>query len=352
MTKVSCILAAHNEELIIEKTIRSLFAQTLQPFEVIVATDNCTDRTVAILQSLRDEFGSTLQFFSTVNNRDKKGGALNQAFPLISPEAEFVLQMDADTILDDRLLEEAIEEFDTNELLGGVCSRCTALPFPGGSWWNWVLWKLQHIEYGSYDSLRVEKYGKTQILSGAVTVFRREVLDSIREWKGYVWSTGLVEDYTLSLDVQEIGWQIGVGLGMFSYTDTMPTLSMLYRQRDRWYTGAFVELSKRGLSQVTFPYIRGFVLFFLMFGIQLLALTIILSIVMSDIPFQWSVWGMISLGVVWASKIPRIKYVQPLKWYDILIIVTFVPEELYILCRNLLMVFCFLKFLIKPTEVW
>ena len=39
------IIAAHNEEKYIERALKSVFNQTLKPFEVIVVLDRCTDRT-------------------------------------------------------------------------------------------------------------------------------------------------------------------------------------------------------------------------------------------------------------------------------------------------------------------
>lgn len=352
---VSCIAPAHNEEALIASTIESLFNQTYQPYEVIIPADNCTDKTVPILRDLQNKYGAyRLIVFETVNNTAKKSGALNQAYERVHPEADFILQMDSDTLLDKHLIEEALIELEQDLGLGGVCSRMGVLPFPGGNWINWILWKLQHIEYGLYDSIRVESFGNVKVLSGAITIFRREALEQVKEHRGgKVWSeTSLVEDYGLTLDLKEQGWRGGSGMGMYSFTDTMPTLKMLWKQRKRWYDGTFQELRQRGWTKSTTKDILAFYFFFLMMGFQMLFFVMLGAIIALGIPPEWNALAIGVLAFAWFSKMYRLRYVQNRKWYDVLLIALFFPEEIYTIFRNFIVTICLFKAFFKPTTQW
>ena len=63
-----------------------------------MVSDNSTDRTVELARSRPG-----WEVWETVGNTGKKGGALNQAFERLEPELtehDYVVTMDADTILD------------------------------------------------------------------------------------------------------------------------------------------------------------------------------------------------------------------------------------------------------------
>jgi len=49
---VSCIVAVHNEELLMEQCVNSMLSQTYEPKEIIVVDDASTDRTPHILDAL------------------------------------------------------------------------------------------------------------------------------------------------------------------------------------------------------------------------------------------------------------------------------------------------------------
>ena len=100
--RVLALVPAHNEESIIENTVRSLMTQTYRPALVLVIADNCTDQTVSIVQRLIQDYGShRLRILETIANTGKKAGALNQGLHSINrQDYDLVLQMDADSVLD------------------------------------------------------------------------------------------------------------------------------------------------------------------------------------------------------------------------------------------------------------
>ncbi len=89
-------MPAHNEELIIETSLASLWNQTRRPDRVLVVADNCTDATVDIAQA------SGAEVFATVGNVEKKAGALNQILARLLPQIDVhdvIMVMDADSVI-------------------------------------------------------------------------------------------------------------------------------------------------------------------------------------------------------------------------------------------------------------
>jgi len=102
--RVIVVIPAHNEAVLLGEALESLAAQTRIPDEVVVIADRCSDRTsqVAVAHSATARL--------TIQNRDNKAGALNQALTYLLPrlsDNDAVLMMDADTTLSPTFISEA-----------------------------------------------------------------------------------------------------------------------------------------------------------------------------------------------------------------------------------------------------
>ena len=118
--RITVLVPAHDERLVIAHALRSLQEQTRPPDRVIVVADNCTDDTAEIARSC----GASV--IETVANTEKKAGALNQVLAGLLPAAEIpdvVMVMDADTTLVPRFLEIAAARLEADPDLiavGGI----------------------------------------------------------------------------------------------------------------------------------------------------------------------------------------------------------------------------------------
>lgn len=367
---VVALVPAHNEQARIEDTIRSLFAQTHPPSEVIIISDNSTDNTVAIARSLQGEFPN-LRVMETVGNTAKKAGALNQGFELIggeifNTEVDFVLQMDADTVLDEDVIANAIEKFGEakhqGELLGGVCSRCRPLPYPAGTGFiGRMLWRTQNIEYCKADAQRLQSQGNVHVLAGAVSIYTYAILWYIysrnlkRNRKGEVWpETSLVEDYALTLDLKDMGWKVDFDWEMFSWTDVPLTVKSFLSQRIRWYGGTAQEVMKRKFFT---PHVRGVTA-----GMFLIALVAFIYIAMGTI---WTTtlltggslhfqWYFIVLGVVSWLLIQRdfLFFVRRRDIWQFLMMATVIPYILIELARAGILFYAWTQALTGRLKDW
>jgi hypothetical protein len=94
--RVTVLVPAHNEEAVLARTLDSLATQTRPPDRIVVVADNCTDQTVDIARA------HGIEVHETVDNTEKKAGALNQELTRILPDAtaaDVVLVMDADSTI-------------------------------------------------------------------------------------------------------------------------------------------------------------------------------------------------------------------------------------------------------------
>jgi glycosyltransferase involved in cell wall biosynthesis len=116
---ITVLIPAHNEAAGLGATLDSLNAQTVLPHRVVVICDNCTDDTEAVAAA----HGAAA--IRTRGNKDKKAGALNQAFTALEDLGKenpggYVLVMDADTQLAPAFIETAARRLDADLRLGAV----------------------------------------------------------------------------------------------------------------------------------------------------------------------------------------------------------------------------------------
>jgi cellulose synthase/poly-beta-1,6-N-acetylglucosamine synthase-like glycosyltransferase len=252
-SQIVVLVPAHNEEEAIEETLESLFRQTRPVDRIIVVCDNCTDRTEEIIEPLDCET------FRSKNNTQKKAGALNQALaPLYTTLADNdkVLVMDADSILDERFVEECCKLLDDDPQIGAISAAYVGKDKPG------FLPMLQRIEY-SHERRRVaRRQARVTCLSGTAAMFTMAALRHLLDERGkavpgqaakpeaYL-SVSLTEDFEITLAMKAIGYRPLSPRQCISHTDVMPSVSMLWSQRLRWQRGTLETLRLYGLSKLT-----------------------------------------------------------------------------------------------------
>jgi biofilm PGA synthesis N-glycosyltransferase PgaC len=197
--RIVSLIPAHNEQDGIVKTVRSQFAQTIEPALVIVMADNCTDDTVRLAR----EAGA--QVVETVGNKAKKAGALNQGLALVMPlldDGDYILAQDADGELSNDFVKNALWAYDVKPNLGGV-SGCIIARTP-----NNFIERAQAIEYARGTRLMGRQGGKVHVLSGAASLFPVHVFRAIADARGKTlpgapgsvyMEDSLTEDYELTL---------------------------------------------------------------------------------------------------------------------------------------------------------
>lgn len=249
--RIVALIPAHNEEVGIAATVRSLLAQTRPPERVIVMADNCTDRTVEVARAAGAEV------HETVGNTAKKAGALNQglrAHMADLDDRDLVVCMDADGALEPDFLEQALQVLAERPNVGGLSGAVVAREPQN------TVEAFQAIEYARGTRLMARAGGAVHVLSGACAVFPVRVLRHVARARGtqipgepgtWFMEHSLTEDYELTLAIKQLGYACTSTRRCRVVTDVMPTFDMLATQRLRWYRGAMESLWLYGWSRLT-----------------------------------------------------------------------------------------------------
>jgi cellulose synthase/poly-beta-1,6-N-acetylglucosamine synthase-like glycosyltransferase len=243
--RIVLVIPAHNEERGLAAAMQSVEVQTLSPDRRIVVSDNSTDGTVELARARPG-----WEVWQTVDNTGKKGGALNQAWAVLEPtleDGDFLVTMDADTLLDPRFIESARAKYRdaaTKGLrLGGVCANFSGLAM------DTALGALQTMEYARAAQINRSRHGVAPVLAGAATMLSVEALRSVHRQRGHLYEPVLTEDYELSLALRVNGYETMAPRACKARTDLMPTMATLWAQRLRWYRGAFEAVRAHGFKR-------------------------------------------------------------------------------------------------------
>lgn len=307
---VVALVPAHNEQEQIAETIASLRVQSYPVARIVVIADNCTDRTAEVAAA------AGADVYETIGNTAKKAGALNQGMRAVASgcPADYLLQMDADTVLEPRFVENAVRELREDERLAGVCARFLTKPCRGFLPW------LQRMEYERLDRHTAHRRHKVHCLSGTATLLRYTVLPKA-PWN----EASLVEDYALTLDLLEQGWRVKRADEAIAWTETKPTLPQFWSQRLRWARGTLDELVRRGWGEHTRKNILAHVWAYFVVTLRWLWLSLLLSsLVLGHFTFAW-IW-LCPLPIIIAE---RIRSVWPLGWKARLLASTWLADETY-----------------------
>jgi cellulose synthase/poly-beta-1,6-N-acetylglucosamine synthase-like glycosyltransferase len=304
----------------------SLKAQEPAPSRVIVIADNCTDATEGIAR----EHGA--EVFITVDNTQKKAGALNQALRGVLDDLgdnDVVMCMDADTVLDDGFLAAGIQRFTGDRALMAI----------GGLFYgeegHGLLGQLQRNEYVRYSREINRRRGRVFVLTGTASMFRSRALRTVAESRGRllpgihgdVYDTAaLTEDNELTLAIKSLGGLMASPHGCRVVTELMPTWRNLWMQRLRWQRGALENLGAYGPAPTMLRYWAQQ----LGIGYSVIALSSfwLLMIVTAFATDGW-VWFPFWLGVGSVFVVDRVASAWRGGWRARLLAALMVPELVY-----------------------
>ena len=230
----SIIVPAHNEEKVIEQTVRSLYTLDYPNYEVIVVNDGSSDRTAAILDALVAEEPERLKVIHLEPNSGK-AQALNTG--ILFSKGPFLLTIDADCILERKALRWMAWHLLGYPRVGAVTGNPRV--------WNRtsLLGKIQVGEYSSIIGMikRTQRIlGKVLTVSGVMAAYRKSaVLDC-----GLFDADTVTEDIDITWKLQKKFWDIRYEPRALCWVLVPETMRGLWRQRVRWSQGGVQVLKK------------------------------------------------------------------------------------------------------------
>lgn len=228
---LSVIIPAYNEELSIESTVSSVMANQYRHFEVIVVDDGSTDRTSTIVRCIiKNNPKARLKLVRQKNAG--KSHALNNAI-INHTHGSLVMCLDADSRLAPDGIQKAVNHFQKNPNLVALASNMKVSGKPS------ILTIAQKIEYivGNRFKRSLSLMNTEYIIGGIGSTFRKSYLKRIN----YYDTDTMTEDIDLTMKIiRHMGnkkYKIDYGHDVHTYTQGVPNLQDLIKQRFRWKYG-------------------------------------------------------------------------------------------------------------------
>jgi len=227
---VSIIVAAHNEEKNISRTINSLLALNYpkNKLEIIVVNDESTDNTINIVKKFKQ--------VKLINNKHKgigKASAVNAGIRI--SKGEFFGVLDADSEVDKDSLKTVLTYF-SNEKVGCVITPITVIEAKN------LYRGLQKIEYAFTAMIRelMSRINTLYYSHGVLSVLRTNLIRKL----GYFDENNLTEDLEIAMRLKSKGYEVRMASKALTYTRVPGTFKDLWNQRVRWYRGFMQNLIK------------------------------------------------------------------------------------------------------------
>ena len=239
LPSISILIPAHNEEMVIEKTLKTLMASDYpkEKLEIIVLNDGSTDSTAAILDRLCHQHA----FLRAVHIPKGEGGkgkahVLNRGVKMA--RHELIAIFDADNQPEPGSLRYLAIQFIIDPTLGAALGKFRTLNKKK----NWLT-RFINIEGLSFQWIvQAGRWKLLQIatLPGTNFIVKKAVLDEVGEWD----EQALTEDAELSLRILEAGHRIKFVPYAVTWEQEPETLAVWFKQRTRWARGNFYLMRK------------------------------------------------------------------------------------------------------------
>ena len=227
---ITIMVPAHNEEIVIEKTIDYLMNQlNYSNYEVLVTDDGSTDETPAILRRLSDQYEN----LRVVRIEKNKGKAHAFDIGVAFAKGELILSNDADTVPEPDALNYYVNFFIRKDARN--ISAVTANMDVQNR--TKLIAKSQTVEFSSIVGIikrtQMGVLGGIYAYSGANTMYRKDALIDV----GMFRQDRATEDISIAWDHQLDGWASLFAPRIMFFMEVPENLKMLYRQRKRWAKG-------------------------------------------------------------------------------------------------------------------
>lgn len=224
---VSVIIPAWNEEVGIQKTIRSVMNNGYSNFEILVINDGSKDSTVQKVQELKRRYWKNKRKIILISQTNTgKALALNNGISKAS--GEIIITVDADSYLTPGTIRKLISPLKDNQndvAIGQIIVGNTKS----------LLGLIQHFEYMfSFHNKRAQNLlNSIFIFPGALSAFRKKVLNEVGCYENY----SCTEDLDLSMRIRSAGHKVVYIQDAICITEGPSIIQGLFNQRVRWRHG-------------------------------------------------------------------------------------------------------------------
>lgn len=231
---ISVIVPAHNERIVLERCLLSIYQSNYDNFEVIVVDDGSADTTARHGHYLRQKHRFAKLRVVRKRTNGGKASAINHGLKQYA-KGELVVIMDADCILHPEALSRGGRYFKDSRI-NAVISNIKVI---NGST---PILASQLMEYMiAYRLKKAFSVANMEFLAGCTSFFRKKAVTKA----GYYDEDTIAEDFDFSLKlIRKLGHSLYYADDVICYTEGAGNLKDLLNQRFRWRFGSFQAFYK------------------------------------------------------------------------------------------------------------
>lgn len=233
--RISIIIPAHNEEEVIERSIKSVQKNTYKNIEIIVSNDGSKDKTKEIVESLMKND----KRIKLINREEGTSAAFARNRGAEVATGNILIFLDADSWINDVFLEEVTKKFNSFKNIDAVITICLPLR---DNFMSKVLsgflappFKTKLKEGKIYDNTNHEKAG---------TMFFCLTKKSYKKIKGYSESLFYFEDEEFSRKFYSAGYKSTLAKKAIQYFELPSSFGEFLRQC-KWIGKGTNSIKKR-----------------------------------------------------------------------------------------------------------
>ncbi|GAB6169761.1 glycosyltransferase family 2 protein [Clostridium carnis] len=289
---VSILVPAHNEGVVIEKTVKFLLALDYpnDKYEIIVINDNSSDNSAQILQKIKNNNKErNLVIINTDNKTGGKGKSTALNIGYSKSKGEVLAVYDADNTPEKMALKYLVHTLAEDTNLGAVIGkfRCRNKSVN-------LLTRFINIETITFQWMA--QAGRWQLFNlctipGTNFVIRRSIIEAMGGWD----TKAITEDTEVSFRIYRMGYKIKFMPLAVTWEQEPQTLNVWFKQRARWAKGNtyvvfknFKYLFAKNAGVTKFD-----ILYYVMIYFFFLSATVI-----SDIAFILGASGLVKLHIL------------------------------------------------------
>lgn len=228
---ISIIVPSFNEEKVLRNAIESLERINYPNFEIIIVDDGSKDETFTEGKKLLKKGKVRIIYQDNAGKAEALNRGISEAF------GDYVLCVDADSVIDTNALMHGMMYFERNKNLAAVAGSV----FIGNS--GNTLTHFQKLEYivGLNFHKVAQSFAKAvNIVPGPIGLFKKSALLSVGGYHSHTFA----EDCDLTIRLLMAGYEIEYCPEMIAVTEAPEDIKSLISQRYRWSRGIIQAIMK------------------------------------------------------------------------------------------------------------
>ncbi len=230
---VAVLVPCFNEGDNAEETLSHALKLNYPNFEVIAINDGSSDNTAEVLNTLAAKY----EKLRVVHLAENQGKAMALQAGSLVTEAEYLIGIDGDALLDPHAAQWMIRHFQMDDSVAAVTGN------PRIRTRSTLLGRIQVGEFSSIVGMikRAQRtFGRLFTVSGVITAFRKSAVHEVGYWSPNM----LTEDIDITWKLHRAGWDVHFEPNALVWILMPETFSGLWKQRLRWAMGGAQVLLK------------------------------------------------------------------------------------------------------------